>query len=1515
MSSTPHDNDVILGRGRLISAHPGNVRFRHLVSQKREMYSQSRDNKFKRSVALSIVEEIESLDPPGRFLISQTGIKFAGIKEGVWVCVEKEKAIEKVLHRLREKNLGNCMKENGVQQESSGAKEGQSMLVSQNNSSANKNQVDGRSVATGDWHQLVIQSQIEQNTDLNCHSDNTSHLQANDYVSMPFEVGRSSETKVIQGSTRDDNGSGSCRINLSKTSKEYMVNFGRLMQSEPLVQSSNQCIKFDDVTNALISSHFDDEYDLIDPNILTLQQWIDESKPSDKSALPVYIRSAILIALKLTERLIFAGQSAGENPDANNRIPIAVIDARNVLVTVASEDLPTGSQITEEFNWDMSESSTELNKQEKEGSIVRKCILRVEFSPIVEINCVPDTTMSRLAALGCILYELVSIGERLSLHSISKEAFSLNAIQLNNDGNSDDGSELIEQRSKKSTPRPVDDRYSHLTMKLASIGIPHRLIDMVENLLNCSQGEFSGDYAYKSLDEVMVDLELMLNDPSRFLNSTSISDNLDLAISDELYGREKEIRKLRDVCERCLEGKSCGALILGEGGVGKSTLAMCTKLFTHDANGYFVSGKFDRNSTRPFMAIGDVFNSICDSFASDIQSPEQERTMAEALTRSLGNDACLLLDIVSNLSKLLPLHASCESSSVDAASRTRYLLLTLLDTLSKFSKPIIIFLDDLHWIDPASLSFCNALLQHTKNNKNLCFVFCSRYIEEKTADNINVNDWLQSLSESTLETIHLTNLNPEEVNRLVSGSLRTSPRLTRSLSTVLHSKSLGNPFFLRQTMEVLCKEGYFHFSLIERKWKWDLDEILDLRLDDNVVALLTRQMSKLPEDLLIGLKAASCIGNFIPYSIVGILSKHLGLDLDAIFRSLVQRSYLTDNDSTRFRFAHDRIHQAAYTMMSKKQQRDDHMKIGLAICRYVLEYNENDYDMMFIGVNQLNQGGPDALSDERQHFTIAQLNLKAGQRALALTDFPSAFSFFDHGIKFLRPDYWKIHYQLSLTLFSAAVESACALSDATHVTSFTEVVLKHSQCLEDRLAVLYFAVKSLKKAKRLLACRDGILRVLEQMGEDTFNVLATPPAEDIHNTNDLLTSTMTDDFFIHMCQCSQKSFIFLMRFYHELVYVYYVIDPTRIFGISLRMVVLTFQNGLTDTSSLAFAYYGMEVTAKGNLMIGNRLGTIALRLSENSKYISNVIAVVKQYISWVSEPFHAIAESNLVGFHAGNRIGDEFSSSLNYYLHTTTCFLCGKNLSVLKEVCSAEIVRLIENKHKWFVPSFSMLYWVIAELIDGSDFQSTNHNPLIPCEQSIVTIPANAMHGSLELFLDICKLMRSLFFRRDMDKCVSVLDRIMAACQLRPLTIIGVFFEGLISFEMARKASDSMKWISNGEIALTFMKKWESSKWNFENKIKLLEAERMRSLGFFDLATKLYQEAILSSEKHKFVHEHAISLEMQGLFFVSRKFNDDAKISLEKSVKFHKTWGANAVAKRIETYVTKHLTNGNSTES
>mmetsp|Transcript_24108 Transcript_24108/g.49350 ORF Transcript_24108/g.49350 Transcript_24108/m.49350 type:complete len:222 (+) Transcript_24108:756-1421(+) len=219
-----------------------------------------------------------------------------------------------------------------------------------------------------------------------------------------------------------------------------------------------------------------------------------------------------------------------------------------------------------------------------------------------------------------------------------------------------------------------------------------------------------------------------------------------------------------------------------------------------------------------------------------------------------------------------------------------------------------------------------------------------------------------------------------------------------------------------------------------------------------------------------------------------------------------------------------------------------------------------------------------------------------------------------------------------------------------------------------------------------------------------------------------------------------------------------------------------------------------------------------------------------------------------------------------------------------------------------------MLYWLIVELIEGPNFDLTEHNPLILNENGVMLFAASARHLELDIFIDGCKLMRSFLFRRDMTSCDGVLDRVVnATCQLRFTTITAVFFEGLISFAMARQTAENNEWIIKGEIALSYMKRWESTKWNFENKIKLLEAEKMHCLGYFDLASKLYVDAVESSKRHKFVHELAMCLELQGLFFQGRNMAEEALTSLRRSVRCYRNWGADAVAERVELYIRHHF--------
>ena len=136
--------------------------------------------------------------------------------------------------------------------------------------------------------------------------------------------------------------------------------------------------------------------------------------------------------------------------------------------------------------------------------------------------------------------------------------------------------------------------------------------------------------------------------------------------------------------------------------------------------------------------------------------------------------------------------------------------------------------------------------------------------------------------------------------------------------------------------------------------------------------------------------------------------------------------------------------------------------------------------------------------------------------------------------------------------------------------------------------------------------------------------------------------------------------------------------------------------------------------------------------------------------------------------------------------------------------------------------------------------------------------------------------------------------------------VFGLFFEGLASFLLARqtKESERTRWIEKAEHVLTILKYLsEHSSWNWESKMLLLEAEKMSTMGNFDQASLFYERALRSTREHKFINDEAIASELAGTFFCERGLSVAAEALLLHSVQCYKTWGALAVARRVETYI------------
>ena len=589
-----------------------------------------------------------------------------------------------------------------------------------------------------------------------------------------------------------------------------------------------------------------------------------------------YSKEALSIAFKLTDLLIDAEKE--ERYGRGNPIPLKSIVPEHVFIRAR--------------RWEP------------------EIVVNVWIMSSMGEDSATGTVKERLYAVGIVLYALFT-GD---VSTLSFENSCMLFCDECNDPSKEDENDNEQQgrRSSRRASQSSLDGSSNCIARLESKGFPHSIRALVINLLECGKEDYSfGDDTYSSFLDLKQDLSLMLADPARFLEDIQVSNGLpSLEICDKLYGREEEEAKL-DKLYQVNEFK--GVIISGRAGVGKSRLTMHIQNLTTKANGYFFMAKFQQNhlTVKPLATIGSLFNSLCDSFWEDA-SPNQLKSVSDALANALGSQAGLLAGVVPSLSKLIPSYIQLEETSstcIDAPSSMRYLFGELLCVISSHSRrPISLFMDDLQFADSSSLLLIGHLLfSAAKSDSSIFFAFCHRDDEARLIFEI----WLSSISMYSLEGIKLDNMSAEGVNSLVSDALHLSPRITRPLSAVLHHKTMGNPLFVRQLLISLTGLGYIYVDLSQPRWTWDLKKIADQKISESVLALLMQEMKRMPTDLQLGLKVVSCLGSSVETYVLEILSKYIGVNLYDILRQVSERGYMDKvDDGTVFSFAHDKIQQA-----------------------------------------------------------------------------------------------------------------------------------------------------------------------------------------------------------------------------------------------------------------------------------------------------------------------------------------------------------------------------------------------------------------------------------------------------------------------------------------------------------------------------------------------------------------------------------------------------------------------------
>ncbi len=816
---------------------------------------------------------------------------------------------------------------------------------------------------------------------------------------------------------------------------------------------------------------------------------------------------------------------------------------------------------------------------------------------------------------------------------------------------------------------------------------------------------------------------------------------------------------------------------------------------------------------------------------------------------------------------------------------------------------LINFLRFIGRADEASIEVIKRLLLTSgASHQSISFFFlgCCRG-DEMTGDH-QIWNMISSVKHFSITPtiIELTCMNQDTMNTLVSDVLCLPPRLTRSLSDILYHKTKGNPLFFCQLMISLNREGLLSVSLSRRRWEWDEEKIQSRKIPENVAVFFSKTIKELPQDVQIALRVMSCFGACSKISLIETLEQVLNSPLARYLDVAVSEGLLTKSDG-RYHFAHDRVQEAAYEMMKPEDRCLYHFQYGLALCSTNIFDMNND--IIFTAVNQINRGGPAAVSKPSQSSTLANLNLTAGKRAVGMSDFRSAFVFFDNGINFLRKNHWKEHYDLSLQLFDGAAKCSFFIGDNLNLNLLTEQILTYAKTFDDKLNVMYITVSALSYASRLPESIEKGMVILSKLGEPLPESTSDDDIDSCIEQTLFMLNQYRDRDLTEYKRMTDSSKIKAMKFLARLETPCGMARPDLQPFVAIKKVHLSLTYGMCPFSSVGFAHFGALLAKRGNLSDGysySKIGKNLLRII-GSKEVAGEVICVSTHVFCFVEPVQSTNEFYLEGHKAAMAVGDMINAMLNIIIHNVNCFWIGSSLPTVRKGFESTRFLLEQQNHETFLSQILPIMRNLSRLIGTNNNGNTPSYDETAMEHSLLS--RNPFQATTFIFQ---KLYISFIFR-EYDQMKSLAEQYFQL-PFRSWTLLfstsaRVFISGLVSFWIYRQTGEII-WVERGRNAKKMLSHWaESTEWNFSNKFYLLEAEEYWCNDDRENAKASYNKAIYYAKEHKFVNEEALTCELAGYFHLSLGDRNNAVNYFTQAHESYHQWGAFAKTSKVYEFV------------
>ncbi|MGX0968017.1 putative ATPase/signal transduction histidine kinase [Bradyrhizobium japonicum] len=976
-----------------------------------------------------------------------------------------------------------------------------------------------------------------------------------------------------------------------------------------------------------------------------------------------------------------------------------------------------------------------------------------------------------------------------------------------------------------------------------------------------------------------------------------------LLIPERLYGREYEIEALLDAFDRVARsGKPELVLISGYAGIGKSAVVHELHRVLVPLGGLFASGKFDQYKRDiPYATLAQAFQNIVRRLLA--KNDAELTSWRDAICEALTPNGQLMVDLVPELKLIIGNQPPVpDASPQDALRRFQFVLQRFIGVFAQSNRPLVLFLDDLQWLDAATLDLLEELLTRS-DLQHLLLI--GAYRSNEIDANHPLRRKLAAIRDSgaRVRTLSLAPLVRVDVERFIVDALRSEPARAAPLAQLIHEKTGGNPFFLIQFLHALSEERLLAFDHAAGQWQWDLARIHAKGYTENVVDLMVHKLSRLPEETRTALQTLACLGSSAEIAtlslMLGASEQQVDLDLfDAVRLELVERQ------DRHCRFVHDRVQEAAYALIPESEKPASHLRIGrLLVARTPPGQREL---AIFDIVNQLNRG-LSLVGSPSEREQLAELNLIAGQRAKASSAYSSALAYLSTGSELLSADCWVRRHELAfaLEINRAACEFLTGQPDVAD-DRLTALATRATNPLEQAaVACLRMDVyTTLGQSSRAVDVGLGYLR---QLG---VHWSPNPTDAEARREYDLIWTGIGErsiEDLVKLPLMSDPASLATMDVLTKLLPPALFTDMNLLSLTICRAVNLGLEWGHSDGSCVAYVQLGMVAGLQfGDYKSGFRFGELGYELVEQrgiSRFQAATYLIFGAHVVPWTRHFRAARDLLRRAFESAHRSGDltyaAYScSNLNGNLfeagdplveilneaETGLAFVRKMGFGFIEDIIAAQ--RGLFRTLRGLTPTFGCF--------DDEQFDE------LRIEQHFA---ANPNLWRAECIYWILKL-RARFLAGDYATAVGILSKLQRRrwTPLTPAEAASYYFYSALSLAAVPEAIAA----GQGHIDTIVGHHRQLQAWaencpdNFAHCAALVGAEIARLEGRDSDAMRLYECAVRSARANGLIADEGLAYELAANFYAARDYGEFADIYRRNARDAYSRWGADGKVRQID---------------